>query len=369
MKIGIVSTHSYPIPTPTHTGDIVIVEFAQALDDMGHDVTLYAPAGTRGPRNGRVLPMPCRHGGPAPLPRDCERACFNDHAASIRSQDVVHDFSITKYIVEALIGEGRRNVVSTPMGGVWTHPDPPINICVWSEAMRGRGMRGASDYEGSPDLGMGGPPMRPIKDAHVVYGGVDTSWYTPTYEKEGFFLWLNRWHPAKGYSVAIELARATGIELVMAGEHPDRELHEYQRYCALEAERMGRGLGNVRFEWLPADPDHHDAKRELYRRAKALLYTVQFQEPFGLSQTESMACGTPVVGTRYGSVPEVVEDGITGYVRSDDIGELAEAVELVSALDPKVCRDRAVERFDIHVMARNYLKEYQAVVDGGTWGE
>jgi glycosyltransferase involved in cell wall biosynthesis len=255
------------------------------------------------------------------------------------------------------------------MGGVWNHPNPPINIVVWSEAMRGRGLRGASDYENSPDLGMGSPPMGPIKDAHVAYGGINTDWYTPTYEKEGFFLWMNRWHMAKGYRLAIELARTTGIELVMAGEHPDRELHEYQRGCANEAQQMAADLPNVRFEWLPADPDHHDAKRELYRRAKALLYTVQFQEPFGLSQAESLACGTPVIGTRFGSVPEVIEDGLTGYVRSDSIEDLATAVKLIDGIDPKVCRNRAVERFDRHVMAASYLKEYQAVIDGKTWGE
>ena len=368
MKIGIISTHSFPIPTPTHTGDIVIVDMARALDDMGHDVTLYAPAGTLSPPHGRVLPMPCSNGQSNPTSQECERACFDAHADSIRAQDVIHDFSITKFVVESLIREGKRNVVSTPMGGVWNHPDPPINIVVWSEAMRGRGLRGASDYENSPDLGMGGPPMRPIKDAHVAYGGIDTDWYTPTYEKESFFLWMNRWHPAKGFNVAIELARATGMELVMAGEHPDRE-SDYQRNCANEARRMAEGLPNVRFEWLPADPDHHDAKREMYRRARALLYTVQFQEPFGLSQAESLACGTPVIGTRFGSVPEVIEDGFTGYVRSDRIEDLAATLELIDRIDPKVCRDRAVERFDRHVMARSYLREYQAVIDGKTWGE
>ena len=369
MKIGIISTHSFPIPTPTHTGDIVIVDLAQALDDMGHDVTLYAPEGTRAPSCGRVLPMPCSYGQPTPLPWECEEGCFNINADSMREQDVIHDFSITKFAAETLLAEGRRNVVSTPMGGMWNHPDPPINVVCWSEQMRGRGLRGASDYDRAPDLGVTIPPQKAIKDAHVVYGGIDTDWYTPTYKKEGFFLWMNRWHPAKGPSVAIELARSTGIELVMAGEHPDRVPSPDQAACANEAVRLAEGLPNVRFEWLPADPDHHDAKRELYRRAKALLYTVQFQEPFGLSQVESLACGTPVIGTRYGSVPEVVEDGLTGYVRSNSIEDLATALSLVDRIDPRTCRNRAVERFDRHVMAKSYLKEYQAVIDGNTWGE
>jgi glycosyltransferase involved in cell wall biosynthesis len=233
--------------------------------------------------------------------------------------------------------------------------------------MKERGLRGASDYDGSPLPG--DAPGRPIKDAHVVYGGVRTDWYTPTYDKGEFFLWMNRWHLAKGFHIAIELAKKTGIELVMAGEHPDREWHDVQRACLADARRLAEGVPNIRFEWLSADPDHHESKRELYRRAKALLYTVQFQEPFGLSQVEAMACGTPIVGIGYGSVPEVVEDGLTGFVRSDSLDDLAEAVGKIDSIDPKICRSRAVERFDIRVMAESYLKEYQAVIDGQTWGE
>lgn len=369
MKIGIVATHSYPIPTPTHTGDIVIVDLAEALDALGHDVTLYAPAGTRAPKRGRVLPIPCSNGQSYPLPRECEQAGFNTNFSSIMEQDVIHDFSITKFVVESMLREGRTNVVSTPMGGVWNHPDPPINIVTWSHQMRERGLRGAGDYENSPDLGMGGLPQKSIKDAHVVNGGIDTDWYVPTYEKDGFFLWMNRWHRAKGYHVAIELAKATGIDLVMAGEHPDRESQAYQRDCVADAQRLAEGLPNVRFEWLAADPDHHTSKLDLYQRAKALLYTVQFQEPFGLSQAESLACGTPVIGTRFGSVPEVVEDGITGLVRDNSIEDLATAVSLIDEIDPRKCRERAVGRFDRRVMAESYLKEYQAVIDGRTWGE
>lgn len=368
MKIGIVSTHSHPIPTPTHTGDIVIVDLAEALAELGHEVTLYSPEGTRVPSGGKVLSMPCANGTSTPSPLECEQACFNEHSSSIMEQDVIHDFSITKFIAETLLRSGKTNVVSTPMGGMWEHPHPPVNMVCWSNEMRSRGLRGVSDYDGSPIVGMGPPPTTPINDAHVVYGGIDTSWYTPTYEKDSFFLWMNRWHKAKGYDVAIELAKATGIELVMSGEHPDREWHDVQRECVAEAQDLASGLPNIRFEWLPADLDHHLAKRDLYRRAKALLYTVQFQEPFGLSQVESLACGTPVIGTRFGSVPEVVEDGLTGYVRSNSIDDLATALPLIDFINPVDCRNQAVKRFDKSVMAKSYLIEYQSVIDGNIWG-
>lgn len=364
MKVAVITTHSFPLPPPTHTGDIVILDLAIALHALGHEVTMYAPEGTKAP--GRLLTMPYSLGKSSPSSEACEQQCFNDHAAALRAEDIIHDFSITKRIAETLGSEGRPTV-STLLSSAWAHPNPPLNICVWSEAMRQRGLRGATDYEGTPTPEMGGPPQRPIRDAHVVHGGIDTDWYTPEGAKESFFLWMNRNHPAKGYQVAIDLARKTGIDLVMAGEHPDREMFEYQRACALEAVRMAEGLPNVRFEWLPADPDHHTAKRELYRRAKALLYTIQFQEPFGLSQVESLACGTPLIATNFGSVPEIVQHGRTGFV-CNTMADLEAAVQRVGAIDPAECRRDAVARFDRGVMARAYLEQYRLVMSGQGWG-
>lgn len=157
MKIGIVSTHSHPIPTPTHTGDIVIVDLAEALAELGHEVTLFAPEGTRVPPRGKMMPMPCANGTSMPSSLECEQICFNMHSSSIMEQDVIHDFSITKFIAETMLRSGRTNVVSTPMGGMWDHPDPPINVVCWSNEMKSRGLRGASDYDGSPVQNPGMP--------------------------------------------------------------------------------------------------------------------------------------------------------------------------------------------------------------------
>jgi glycosyltransferase involved in cell wall biosynthesis len=371
VKIAIIATHSFPIPTPTHTGDIVILDLALALDALGHSVDLYAPAGTTAPPRGRARPILASLGRATPSSSASELGCWREYKDDLLAADVVHDFSITKRVAEEMFELDRRNVVCTPLGGNWAHPHPPLNLAVWSEAMRQRALRGATDYEGTPTPDLAGPAFPPtVKDARVVYGGVDTSIYCRQVRpKENWFLWMNRWHPAKGYRQAIDLARATGIELVMAGEHPDREMFTFQRNCALEAVEMAQGLPNVRFEWLPADPHHHEAKRELYRKACALLYTVQFQEPFGLSQVEAMACGTPVIGTAFGSVPEIVEHGITGFVcPNDNPAAWFRAVQVIGSIDPAVCREHAVRRFDRRVMAINYLHLYEDVIAGRTWG-
>lgn len=365
MRVGLVAMSSFPIPTPTHTGVIVMLDLAHGLAELGHDVSLYAPAGTVWPT---VHEMPCSWGKSTPLEQDCEQACYDAHLGSLLKEDIVHDFSVNKRIVENLMRQGRPTI-STLFGGQWTHPNPPRNICVWSNAMRLRGLRGGTDYEGTLLESMGGPPQTPIQDAHVVPGGIDTNWYVPDYgAKKKFFLWMNRWHPAKGYKLAIDIARETGIELVMAGEHPDNEMFEYQRNCALEAKSLAADLPNVSFRWLPPDPDHHNAKLKIYQQAKALLYTVQFQEPFGLAQVEALACGTPVLGTRLGSVPEVVDHGRTGYVCGNSVQDFETAIAAVDALDPEVCRTQAVQRYDRKVMAQAYINEYKAVLAGKGWG-
>jgi glycosyltransferase involved in cell wall biosynthesis len=371
VKIGIVATHSFPIPWKTHTGDVVILDLAAGLAKLGHQVNVYAPVGTKVPEGCQLLDMPCAFGKYPPPGEQCERECFEKNKGVLMDEDVVHDFSVCKQVAWGLVRMGKRNVVGTPLGGTWRNLTRPMNVAVWSRAMRGRGMRGASDYEGTDFKEWADDNQPKIFDAKVVYGGIDCELHDDLNDglrKKGFLLWMNRWHPAKGWRMAIELARETGCELVMAGEHPDNETYEFQRMQALEALHLAKGLGNVHFEFLPPDPDHHERKRQLYCEAKALLYTVQFHEPFGLSQVEAMASWTPVVGTRMGSVPEVVDHGLSGLVCDNNVASLAEAVERVGDIKPKVCRETAVRRFSRMVMAQDYLGLYEDVTEGRSWG-
>jgi glycosyltransferase involved in cell wall biosynthesis len=238
--------------------------------------------------------------------------------------------------------------------------------------MRQRGFCGATDYENTSfreidEASRAGNGR--ITDAHVVPGGTDTDYFHLGTHKDGYFLWLNRWARQKGYEVAIEVARRTGIPLTLSGLHPDDTWAADHKEHALRALELARDLPNVRFEWLPKWPPkaHHDRKRALLQGAKAFLFPLQFQEPFGLGQVEALACGTPVIGTNFGSVPEVVQHGRTGFV-CDTMEELEAAVTQVGAIDPEECRLDAVARFDRRVMARAYLAEYQAVIEGRGWG-
>ena len=366
MKVCIVATHSFPIPMPNlHTGDVVILDLAHGLSALGHDVTVCAPEGTAWDK---LLPMRASYGKYPPSSEECEEEAFALHKDHFDVFDIVHDFSVSKRVAVRCDQRGIPTC-STLMGGPWRQQWPAKNLVVWSQSHRERVLRGATDFEGTSMPDMGGEPGTPVKDAHVVHGGIDTEFYCPSdYSKSDYFLWLGRWHPARGYKQAIELAKSTGIQLVLAGERPENELFANQANCAHEAEDLSSGCSNIRIEWLPKDPLHHKAKRELYRKAKALLYTVQFHEPFGLSQVEALACGTKVVVPMLGSCPEisslVVDPSIPGGSWEDALGmfESSWGEWVTSPKQSAVSRQLAVERFDRKVMAANYVKQYHRMI-------
>ena len=163
-------------------------------------------------------------------------------------------------------------------------------------------------------------------------------------------MFFGRIHPDKGVKEAIELARLADMRLVIAGIIQDEAYFAREIAPHIDDDRV-RYVGS-------AGPSERD---ELLGSALALVHLVNFAEPFGLSMIEAMACGTPVIGRRRGSVPEVVEDGVTGYVVDDVTGALA-AVAKVPTLDRAKIRARCAERFSRDRMVSDYLAVYQGVL-------
>lgn len=366
MDIALITTHSFPVPYKTYTGDNFIKELAKSLDEMGHSVTFVSPAGSYIPPHGQLLEMPCSWGLYPPSSSECENLCFNRYSDILFQQDIVHDFSISKKISESLNNNNYFNTIATPLGGHWGFVTPATrNIVVSSNAMRERGLKGQTDYTGTNLESMGGPLQNPIKDTHVVYYGVSTDFYYPIYNKKDYFLFLGRWHIVRGYKQVIELARKTGIKLIMAGLDPKLELFEAQRQCAYEAMNIAKDLPNISFEFLP-EILHHEKKRNLIQQAKAVILPTQFHEPFGLTMAESLACGTPVITTNYGSMPEIITNDV-GITCNNTVEDFAQAVNNIDKINPYNCREKAVKYFDRFVMARNYMKEYLSVFEGNSW--
>jgi glycosyltransferase involved in cell wall biosynthesis len=186
----------------------------------------------------------------------------------------------------------------------------------------------------------------------TVYHGIDLSEFTPREQPGRGLVCFGRIHPDKGVAEAIAVAEAVGLPLVIAGIVHDREYFEQGIAPHVDGDRV-RYVGSLG----PAQRD------ELLGSALAMLHLVEFAEPFGLSMIEAMACGTPVIARRRGSVPEVVDEGITGFV-VDDVARAIDAVGRVGRLDRRAVRARVAERFSRDRMVDDYLRVYERVLSG-----
>lgn len=312
--------------------------------------------------------MRSSYGSSTPWFWESEQEVYDLYKKELLAADVVHDYSHTKRVAEDLYGfDQRTNVVNTLYGSVWSHPKPPFNLVLWSEAMKQRGLKGLGDYHGSPWERVLASNTGSIKDAHVVPGCTDTDLYAFEPDKGDYYLWFSRFHPSKGYHIAIQLAKLMKIPLVLMGDHPDVAPSPDHRAGALEAIELARGADNIKFRWLKPGDNRALDKVRIIQKAKALLYTIQFQECFGLVTVEALSCGTPVIATNFGSMPEIIDHGKTGFV-CNDMPDLVTAVQDVGRIRPEECRRQAVARFDRRVYAQNYLKEYRLAMNGPPWG-
>jgi glycosyltransferase involved in cell wall biosynthesis len=186
----------------------------------------------------------------------------------------------------------------------------------------------------------------------TVYHGIALEEFTPREKPGEYLVFFGRIHPDKGVAEAIELARRAGLRLVIAGIIHDEAYFAREVAPHIDDDRV-RYVGS-------AGPKERD---ELLGNALALVHLVNFAEPFGLSMIEAMACGTPVIARRRGSVPEVVDEGVTGFV-VEDIDQALTALAKVGALDRGAIRSRCALRFSRDRMVADYLDVYAAVLAG-----
>jgi glycosyltransferase involved in cell wall biosynthesis len=184
----------------------------------------------------------------------------------------------------------------------------------------------------------------------TIHHGIDTAGFTLAEQPGDTLLYFGRIHPDKGTAVAIDVARGAGRRLVIAGIIQDREYFETQVAPHIDGTNV-RFLGPVDAAQRPS----------VLGGAAALLHLIDFEEPFGFSVVEAMACGTPVIAYRRGSMPELVEDGVTGFV-VDDVDGAIRAVQRVRHLDREVIRRRAVVRFGRDRMVEEYLDAYRRLL-------
>jgi glycosyltransferase involved in cell wall biosynthesis len=344
VRIAMLAPPWIPVPAPAYGGiEEVVRLLCDGLTARGHAVTLFAPPGSESRAD--VVPVL-----EEPHPDEIQKAQFEaDHvarafgeidAAGARGEpyDVIHD-----HVGHTALAMADR--VSAPLVHTLHGPFTEPARCFYAEhghKARIVAISRAQLEAAPPEMGGGS----------VVYNPIDCAEWPYREEKEDYLLWIGRMSPDKGPQRAIAVAREAGAPLVLAGPvQPGQEA-----FFAAEVEpRLGRdGIEYV-------GEAGAERKRELYQGARALLMPIRWPEPFGLVMVESLACGTPVIAFPEGSAPEVVEDGVTGFVVEDERA-MAQAVERLGAIDPADCRDACERRFGVPAVVRAYEEVYRAAM-------
>jgi len=213
------------------------------------------------------------------------------------------------------------------------------------------------EYSDMPVISISDNQRRPLPWANwqgTVYHGLPRGLHTLRPRPGDYLAFLGRISPEKGADQAIEIARRAGMRLRIAAKVAvaDEE-YFYKKIKPLldESESFVEFMGEV------GGPQ----KDEFLGNAYALLFPIDWPEPFGLVMIEAMACGTPVIAYRRGSVPEIMEDGVTGFV-VDGVDEAVKAVQRIANLDRSRCRHVFDQRFTAARMAQDYLKIYRRLI-------
>ena len=340
MRIAILSPVWFPVP-PTGYGGIewIVSLLADGLADAGHDVTLFASGDSRTrAKLHSVYPV-------APSLRIGESLPEFRHALACYERagefDIVNDHSGPP--AAALGGAVATPVVHT-MHGPLDGEAGPVYEQIARVAPRVK------------LISLSLNQRRPLPDLPWVANcpnALDLAAYPVQPHRGDYLVFIGRMSPDKGAHRAIQVAKDAGLPLKMAGkmnEPPEKEYFETQVRPAL-----GWGI-----EYLGEVT--HAEKVELLQNARATLFPIEWEEPFGLVMIESMACGTPVIATRWGAVPEVIEHGISGII-VEDSSEMAAALEEADRLDPLECRRYVEERFSAARMVADYLGAYERVLE------
>lgn len=363
MKITFVATTSYATPPATYGGEIYWWYLCKSFAELGHQVHLFAAPGSWCPPGGKLTYLKGQYGvaGNRAVERE---VCEPKYLKQVFEGDYIIDASHQKMLAQDIRDYYRDAMPRTisVLNGLYT--EAPIgnkwNIVVGSQKWKELSIAGQSQFKDTPWEQQYGAFITPLPEEAIVAvipWATDCEFYCPhEYEKEDYFLFLARPTPYKGLHKALQLAIETGIRLkvVMPMEHLEHR-HFGEQYL-VQIEEAKERLANIDIVTLPGDSHHHEAKRELYRRAKALLVTVEAHEPFGLTLIEAMACGTPVVASNMGAFPEILTRK-SGFTCSND-DEFKEAIAQIDKISPEDCRKRVLDKYDRIPVAKQFLELY-----------
>jgi glycosyltransferase involved in cell wall biosynthesis len=333
MRIGLIAPPWIPTPPPAYGGiERVVAIQAAGMAAAGHDVTLVAAPGSVVPGVRVVSPLerlPAQIG----MATDEWRHVLGGLDA-LSGVDMVFDHSgplgaLLSAQAEVPAMHVVHGSLETELLGLYeglSARAPRLRLAAISRSQRGA----------APHLPFSG----------VCYNAIDLEEAPFRAEPGGYLAFLGRMAPEKGVAEAITLARRAGLPLRIAAKC--REPAEQAYFERAVAPHLGPDV-----EYL--GELGRAATYEFLSRASALLFPISWREPFGMVLIEAMACGTPVLATNRGAVPEVVLDGVTGFVR-DTPAELAPLVERIGEIDRAACRRHVAEHFSAEALVRGYTR-------------
>jgi glycosyltransferase involved in cell wall biosynthesis len=335
MRIALISPPFIEVPPRRYGGtELFIANLASELFVRGHDVTVYANGDSS-----IECPLKWRYPHSDWPPSGSARSQLKnlDHTAwaiqdAAQSADVIH--------LNDVVGLSFTMFVNAPTVVTIHHPHEPelsehylryphacyVAIAEWLAR------------------------AEPMPDVRVVHHGIPVDRYTLSEHKDDYVAFLGRMAPCKGAHLAIAAARRAGVRLKLAGEiQPVFREYWEQQVAPLVDGRQIEYIGEADFAM----------KNELLSRARALLFPIEWEEPFGLVLVEAMACGTPVLAFAGGAVTEIVRDGVNGWI-CGDLDEMTARID-APGIDACVCRSFVEANFSVGKMADRYLDVYASV--------
>jgi len=339
MRIAQVAPLAESVPPKLYGGtERVVAWLIDELVDFGHDVTLFASGDSRTRAElVPVWPRALRLSRPRPDPIAAQAALLEAVAQRASDFDMIH------------------------VHVDWLHLPLLRRLGVpFVTTMHGRlDLPGLAEVVGrfpdAPFVSISNNQRVPLPTAKwlgTVYHGLPVNSLRPSFEPGSHLAFLGRLTSDKGPEAAIRIARESGIPLHIAAKVP----REDRRYFKDKLEPQIDGqqvqlIGEV----------NNQTKQPFLAGAAALLFPIDWPEPFGLVMIEAMACGTPVIAFRSGSVPEVVDEGVTGFIVNDEAGAVA-AIGRLKELDRRKVRSRFEQRFSAKRMAQDYLGHYESLI-------
>lgn len=337
MRIAQVNPLWYEVPPLTYGGtELIISMLTEELVKRGHQVTLFSTADSR--TNARLIPIWPKGLIKANLPTPFAPVAllYKELLERQNDFDVIHDHGeqygvpFSKFLKPPIVSTLHNPI--TEEKNILFKKYSNINYVAISKNQK-----------------ISGPGINIVK---TIYHGIPVENYDFNPKPDDYLFWLSSIQPDKGAAAAIEITKMAGEKLIISGPiHPkNADYFEYRIKPLIDGKQI-QFVGESDFK----------KKVELFKNAKAFLFPIRRQEPFGLVVIESMACGTPVIAFREGSLPELIEQGKTGFVVNNQEGALR-ALKKIKTISRKYCREYIKKTFPLKRMVNRYERLYRNVL-------